>query len=879
MFKLVTFSIKNPKLILWLSLLFTVFTAAFIPNIKIDVDPENMLSVDNASRVYHNEMKKKMDINDMIIVTISNDKNPNGVFNLESMKRIHSFSSYLRKLEVVDEKEGVQGVVAKNLFTLPQLDTVESGKDGSIIFSQLLKNPPKTEDEALKIRTLAQADPFLSRLLLSHDNKAINLYIPLSSKDMSYHVAEQIQKKIKELGGEETYSLTGLPLAEDTFGIEMFSQMAMSIPLVGMLILALIYFFFRSMALSINGLVLSLLTVIITMGLFIASGLTVHIMSSMIPVFLMPIAVLDAVHILSHYYDEYQIIGDKKLAIEKTMKALFKPMLYTSLTSAVGFLSLALAPIPPIQGFGIFIALGIMIAWLLSMTFLPAVIILLKPVERHIEDKEQSPFLKKLAIFSAKYQKAIVIVSIFIVILSFKGIEAIEVNDNPINWLVKEHPVRAADDMVNEKFNGSYLLYLSFNEAVGEEVLRNTDIAFREVLDADLDELPLSLDNAMKDALHQAKSPSEYVHIVREFIGKEVFSTPDDSIDIDEDMDSIFQDMDAAGNEDAIWLQAQKTMEDFRHVYEVMKRPEVIQYFDEIQQYLASQGVVKASYSLSDLLKKVNQELHGGDKEFYVIPESKAEVAEVIIAYQSGHFPWRVENLANINYSTGNIILQLNDGSNKNVSAVVDSVNTYVNSHPAPFSIRHNWFGLSFVNTVWQENMVKGMNEAMLSSILFVLLMMIFLFRSFVWGVLAVIPLSVTVAAIYGLIGLLGKDYDMPVAVISVLTLGLSVDFAIHFISQTKDKIEAGSSVSEALDYVFNIPAHAIIRNMVIIALGFTPLLFASLVPYQTVAILMGTIMIASGSVTLILLPALIRLLSKRIQTPQALKPLYNKEK
>lgn len=51
------------------------------------------------------------------------------------------------------------------------------------------------------------------------------------------------------------------------------------------------------------------------------------------------------------------------------------PMLYTSLTSAAGFALLALAPIPPVQVFGIFVAIGVMLAWFFTITFVPAYII------------------------------------------------------------------------------------------------------------------------------------------------------------------------------------------------------------------------------------------------------------------------------------------------------------------------------------------------------------------------------------------------------------------------------------------------------------------------------------------------------------------------
>jgi len=117
--------------------------------------------------------------------------------------------------------------------------------------------------------------------------------------------------------------------------------------------------------------------------------------------------------------------------------------------------------------------------------------------------------------------------------------------------------------------------------------------------------------------------------------------------------------------------------------------------------------------------------------------------------------------------------------------------------------------------------------------------------------------LSVTILGVYGIIGWIGKDYDMPIAVLSSLTLGLSVDFAIHFIERTRAHLRSLGSFAAATEQIFEEPALAIARNAIVIAIGFTPLFFAPLIPYITVGAFMAAIMALSGLATLILLPAL----------------------
>jgi len=129
---------------------------------------------------------------------------------------------------------------------------------------------------------------------------------------------------------------------------------------------------------------------------------------------------------------------------------------------------------------------------------------------------------------------------------------------------------------------------------------------------------------------------------------------------------------------------------------------------------------------------------------------------------------------------------------------------------------------------------------------------MALLFRSMRLGLLAMVPLTFTILGVYGIIGWIGKDYDMPIAVLSSLTLGLSVDFAIHFIERTRALLRASGSFAVASEQIFEEPARAIARNAIVIAIGFTPLLFAPLVPYITVGAFMAAIMTLSGLSTLV---------------------------
>jgi hypothetical protein len=287
-------------------------------------------------------------------------------------------------------------------------------------------------------------------------------------------------------------------------------------------------------------------------------------------------------------------------------------------------------------------------------------------------------------------------------------------------------------------------------------------------------------------------------------------------------------------------------------------------------------GAGKSS-SLATIAKKVYQELRGGDPEYFAIPPTARAVGETLIQYQNSHRPNDLWHFVNTDYSKINLWVQLKSGDNKDMVHLEEKVNEYISQNPPPIPVKHSWAGLTYINVVWQNKMVKGMLNALGSSYVVVLIMMVVLFRSLLWGVLSMIPLTVTIGFIYGFIGFIGKDYDMPVAILSSLTLGLSVDFAIHFLERSRELYKEEKTWQRVATRMFHEPARAIARNIIVIALGFLPLLLSQLVPYQTVGFFLSAIMLVSGIGTLFILPAIVKLLQqylfKNIHDPEEEQP------
>lgn len=652
--RLTLFALDRPKLIIGVMVAITFGFALQFPKIHIDTDPENMLEPDQPDRRLYDQVKEEFGIHDFIVAGIVDKK---GIFRPEALKAIASAISQILKID---------GVIPEDMISLTTTDNI-TPEGGLLNIHPVMEGVPKSRKELARLRQEIAKNPFLHEKIASADGKAVALYVPIEKKSMSFVIAQKIKKILnKELIPSQRYCLAGLPIAEDTFGHEMFIQMAIVAPLAFLGILLLVFALFRQWAFLLPIGIDAMFAVVWAMGLLIGTGQVVHIMSSMIPVFLMPIAILDDVHILSEFFDQYRKLGDKRKALIAAMQPLYRPMLYTSLTSGVGFASLSLTAIPPVRVFGLFVAFGIMAAWLFSMTIVPAVISLMneQKMKAAISQEKAPHFGERLlqSIHQVTYYRAkgTLLIVVALLFLSIAGIFRIVVNDNPVRWFKAKHPVRVADREMNAYFAGTYMAYL-----------------------------------------------------------------------VAEASDTI-------------------------------KRPEVVCYIEALQAYLEKDPLVGKTSSITDIIKRINSVLHDEKKSYYRLPNSSGAIGQYLFLFQMSGDPNDLDNFLNRDNRKANIWIQMKGGNNRQMGKVVKEVRAFLKKNPPSQGPRFRWSGLTYINKVWQELMVVGMLKAVLGSFVVVLILMIVELGSLSLGFLSMVPLILSILFSYGVVGLIGKEYDMP---------------------------------------------------------------------------------------------------------------------
>lgn len=751
--KLTEFSVERPKTTVIVAILLTLIFLSQFPKILIDTDPKNMLPETSPVRVYNDQMESLFALHkDMIVLGI---ENPQGLFNQTTLERVARFT---------DEIMMIKGVVIPDIMSLTTVDNVLSD-NGQLIVRPVMDQVPQSDEEIEKLQNEIYDNPMLIGRLVSKDRTTTAIYVPLEEGANAKEVADGIREIVNKEKGDERYYVAGDPVARDTFGDTMFMQMGIFSPIAGLIMVITLYIMFRNITLVAAMMSVAILSIIWSMGLLTGLGYPIHIMSSMIPVFLMAIAT-DSVHIFNEFYFRLKEVRNKKQAILETITVVGPAVRYTALATAAGFGVLVIMHIIPVKVFGIIVAFGTIVIRLMSFTFIPALMMLssdrklLRMADREDEESGSgSLWLRKLGETGYHRYGTVIIIGVVLLVIAIAGLTQIRVNNNMVSWFKKSSEIRQADVVMNERLAGTASAYI---------VAESPDI------------------DAMKDHNN-------------------------------------------------------------------------LKAIEELQRELESLAVVGKTTSMVDIVKRVNKVLHANSSEYDVVPQSSEEISQYLFLFGMSAKPRDLENVVTADYDKANIFLQLKTWDAVAMRQVLNKVSEFKLSNP-DLRLEFKPAGTSYFNMVWNDEVLFDMIKGFILALIVVFIILVINFRSIKWGMISFIPLLFTIVIIYGFVGIIGKDFDMPISVLSAMSLGMAVDFAIHFIRRFQQRYAEDRDLEKALIWTAARPGKGIIRNAILFASAFSVMILAPLTPYITVGFFIAGMMVISSVMTILFLPAIIRI-------------------
>lgn len=337
------------------------------------------------------------------------------------------------------------------------------------------------DNDLVKIQSIVANEPLLVHRLISEKAHvtAINITIqfPLQIPDGKGGLKEadptalglEVVNSVRALKTyiEETYPnievyLSGIVMLNNAFGEAMIYDMSNLLPIALLLILITVFFLLRSVSGTIITMIVILLSVVSAFGLagWLGFKLTPPVMSA--PTIIMTLAVADCVHILSTWMSEMRLGKDKHEAMRESMRINFMPVFLTSLTTAIGFLSLNASDAPPFRDLGNVAAMGVIAAFFFSIYLLPVLTAIL-PVK---VDQRETKTLRVMAAFAnwvIEKQKTLLIGMSLVAIILIALVPRNELNDVFVKYFDERIEFRTDTDFIVENLTGIYFIDFSID--------------------------------------------------------------------------------------------------------------------------------------------------------------------------------------------------------------------------------------------------------------------------------------------------------------------------------------------------------------------------------------------------------------------------------
>lgn len=456
--KLIKVILNHPKVILSILAAITLVLGTFLPKVKMDFSIEQLFSQNDPVINRFLNFREEFDGVDNRIFLLYESDDPFSYKNLElNKKMVYAF-------------ENIEGVSKVTSLTNIELFT----EGGEYLLSPVYENIPKSIDSLNIAKERILSSDLLKNYLISEDGKVAAILIEVSDSFNEHESRESIVKQIDELqlGTDWTWHQTGLPIIRTRYVQYMIADnITFLIPVLSMLIL-LLSLLFRSLVGLALPLIVVLLTIIWTLGFMTATGITINIISYIIPTLLMVVGISDSVHFLVKYYKTLHLLGDKREALTQSLQKIGTAIFLTSITTAIGFGALSMVNIEIVKEFGIFTAMGVFFAFIITVLFIPSTLMLLgKTPKTKLEAYSRGyrvKIVKKLITIVRGHPKKIIFTGITITIIGFFG--ALQINPHskllddlrPGNTLLED--MRLAEDRMGSVLPVEIIITVDENE-------------------------------------------------------------------------------------------------------------------------------------------------------------------------------------------------------------------------------------------------------------------------------------------------------------------------------------------------------------------------------------------------------------------------------
>ena len=433
----------------FLLLLFTAFMGFKATHLKFDYDFEKFFPAEDKDADYFYEHREKFEYdNNFILIALENNK---GVFEVPFMQRVSNLTSrlqvetpYVTGVRSITNQNEVSLFGINNAVERPYVDLKKWAEDTAFINKDSLRIYGSKE---------------LLNTLVARDGKSVCVFLK-HEDGLSVKKSDTLVKAVKKILSE--YSFNGIHLAGTTVGQryyidKMNSELLFFMALSAVLVILFLFIAFRSgWGILVPQVVIfaSMIWVIGGMGLL---NSPMNILLTTLPSIMFVVAMSDVIHLVSRYMDALRDGFSKFESIKITVREVGFPTFLTSLTTSIGFFSLYFINVQPVKMFGLIIGIGVLLAFFLSILFLP-ILFYFFPSPNIIKKRKETiwgKFLPKAYEWIMNHKKRVWIASGIFIGFSILGMTLLK-SDNLLMDDLKANDPTKADFSYFDKHYGGY---------------------------------------------------------------------------------------------------------------------------------------------------------------------------------------------------------------------------------------------------------------------------------------------------------------------------------------------------------------------------------------------------------------------------------------
>lgn len=458
-------SLAHPRRVLLTAGAVVLALAPGLARLELRTDGAALVPPGSPAVAADREIRERFGLRDPVVVLVETS-HPAGIYNPRTLRRVRELSRRLAALE---------GVEPEQVVSLATERSYRYHRDPPH-HRPFLDPPPETAPELARVRGDVEAVDLLTGTLVSADGTAAAVLVGVAPASFRERAGDRrkLTRRIVAVaeaagGAPDRVSVVGAPVAAALLGDHVLRDLALLVPAAVALMALVLWIGCRRLAGVLLGVSEVGACLVCTFGLMGWLGVPVYLTTAVLPVILTCVGLADEVHLLWRHQrllDETPAGRSSEVA-ERTFRDLAGPVVFTSLTTAAGFLSFAASPLPAIRAFGAFAAFGVAVCLLWSLAAVPAALALLpdaalrrpgggRPFRRGLEAVAPGLLRRRGAVLAALG---------VVTLLLGSGAPRLAVQDSWVAGFAPESPFRRATERADELLAGTHTLLVELAAA------------------------------------------------------------------------------------------------------------------------------------------------------------------------------------------------------------------------------------------------------------------------------------------------------------------------------------------------------------------------------------------------------------------------------